>query len=256
MKKPFKEIECDLCHSIFKSVSFNKHRKACDGSGKLSLTRKIAANQYEITSDGKCKCPYCEKEFSPRGISAHIRFAHEGKRNYKPNVKYIPWNKGLNKKSNPELAEKLSAGGKALKLKIENGYVCYWSREEFWTEERRKLKSEEKKNFYELNPEAHPNRKVAGNRGKMTYPEKVCNDWLIKNGINFESQKKIGEKFVDFLVENSTVIEIDGERWHPIGNESDRIRDKYLTSIGLKVFRIRSKEKIEKRLEEIFSRRC
>ena len=57
---------------------------------------------------------------------------------------------------------------------------------DYWTEEKRKVKSEEKKEFYELNPEAHPNRKLAGNRNKMTYPETVAYDWFIENNIEVE----------------------------------------------------------------------
>ena len=89
----------------------------------------------------------------------------------------------------------------------------------------------------------------------MTYPETVAYDWFIENNIEVELQKKIKTYFVDFCY-NNIIIEIDGERWRPIGNEKDVIRDNELSELGYIIYRIRSKERIKERLQEIFFLRC
>jgi len=255
-KRKFKEIICDKCGWTFKLIAFKKHRDVCNGTGRLSDTRKIVANKFKKLDDGTYECPHCKKGFKALGIISHIRLTHNGIDSPRfGKTGHIPWNKGLKSNDNPELANKLRAGGLGLKRKIENGFKPTFSRPEFWTIERRKQKSLEKKRLYAEHPEKHPNRKVAGNRNKMTYPEKVCHDWLCLNKISFETQKYIDGKYVDFLIGN-IVIEIDGERWHPIGNENDRLRDVRLNELGFNIFRIRSKENIEERLKDIFSDRC
>ena len=118
------------------------------------------------------------------------------------------------------------------------------------TKEYRLAESLRKKQFYIDHPEKHLNRLLAGNRSKMTYPEQVAFDWLTRNNISFEHQKKIHTYYVDFCVGNK-VIEIDGEHWHPLGNEKDKLRDATLSTMNYTVFRIRSKERIEDRLAEI-----
>ena len=79
-----------------------------------------------------------------------------------------------------------------------------------WTDEMRQAKSEWRKQYHKDNPNAHPNRKVAGNRSKMTYPEQVAFDYLTSKGVNFEHQKYVLRYFPDFVVGN-VIIEIDGE---------------------------------------------
>jgi very-short-patch-repair endonuclease len=162
-----------------------------------------------------------------------------------------PWNKGLTKETDERVAKQSLELSAIMKEKSDSGELnTPWSKT-FWTSEQRTKKSLEKIEHYEKFPENHPNRKLAGNRNKMTYPEQIAFDWFVKNEIVAESQKQINKWFVDFCVD-SIIIEIDGERFHPIGNESDSARDKELTSLGYVVHRIRSNEHIESRLEEIF----
>ena len=113
----------------------------------------------------------------------------------------------------------------------------------------RKAKSEWRKQYHLDNPEAHPNRKLAGNRSKMSYPEKIAYDWLSKNNINFVHQQKIGSYYPDFVVGN-TIIEIDGEHWH--NEELDAKKDLFFAEKGFIVVRIKSKEYIEQRLSLLF----
>lgn len=159
-----------------------------------------------------------------------------------------PWNKGLSVRSNPELKTSLVAGGNATAKKIEGGWLPLWATEDFWTEERRTEKSEWRKQLHRDHPETHPNRRLAGNRNKMTYPEKVAFDFLTRCDIIFEHQKQIDKYFVDFCID-TLVIEIDGARWHD--KEKDSIRDRIIEDLGYKVFRIDSKERIEDRIKEI-----
>ncbi len=57
-------------------------------------------------------------------------------------------------------------------------------------------------------------------------------------GLDFDRQKIIGDYIVDFFVEVlSLVIEIDGST-HDYKGEYDETRQKYLESLGLKVFRV------------------
>lgn len=119
-----------------------------------------------------------------------------------------------------------------------------------WTDEMRKAKSDWRKKLHEEHPEMHPNRKLAGNRSKMSYPEKVAYECLQSLGISFEHQKRIDGFYPDFVI-GSIIIEIDGERWH--NPEKDSIRDKKLNDAGFTVFRIKSKENIQQRIKEIIS---
>ena len=102
---------------------------------------------------------------------------------------------------------------------------------------------------FKENPELHPNRLLAGNMSKWTYPEKLAAKWFDKNNIKYEYNKKILSFYPDFIVNNKkTIIEIDGKRWHD--KEKDLVRDKKLKSIGYEVIRIDASNVIEK-LEEI-----
>lgn len=104
-----------------------------------------------------------------------------------------------------------------------------------WTPERRKAQSESKKKLYAEHPEKHPNRKLANNRQKMSYPERLVYDWLTSQNIEFIHQRKIDKYYVDFTI-GSLCIEIDGKYFHDV--EYDKIRDARLTELGFSVRRI------------------
>jgi very-short-patch-repair endonuclease len=162
---------------------------------------------------------------------------HEGK---SPFAGVVPWNKGLTKRDHPTIAR--LAAEAAERLAGVNPVE--------WTDELRAKQSELKRKLYDEFPEKHPNRKLAGNRAKMTYPERLCFDWLIAHEIKFEPQFKINGWFIDFRV-GTLLIEIDGEYWHR-DEERDRKRDEFLIAAGYDVKRIKASEKIEERLQEIF----
>jgi very-short-patch-repair endonuclease len=67
--------------------------------------------------------------------------------------------------------------------------------------------------------------------------------------IQFYRQKPIGEYIVDFFAPRAKlVVEVDGSQ-HMSGKyvQKDRIRDGYLTSLGLKVLRFNSREVLKER---------
>lgn len=144
-------------------------------------------------------------------------------------------------KSDPRVAKNAQGVSKALKGKPSTMV---------WTDDRRRAKSEWKKQLHKDHPELHPNRLLAGNRSKWTYPEKVAGDWLEKNNIPYERNKRIDVYYPDFVI-GSKIIEIDGERWHD--EEKDKARDQRLAELGYTVYRIKSKECIEKRIQEILN---
>jgi very-short-patch-repair endonuclease len=90
------------------------------------------------------------------------------------------------------------------------------------------------------NPNNHPNRKLAGNRKNMSFPERLVFDLFIDKKINFEHNKYIKPFWPDFVIENKLIIEIDGERWHD--KEKDFQKDIFFRSLGYRVVRIPAKE--------------
>jgi very-short-patch-repair endonuclease len=186
-------------------------------------------------------CCYCNKECkNTNSHRNHERLCpNNSNRNYKNGMKdKIPWNKGLTKED-PRVAKNANAISEATKGKIGKP----------WTAEQKKAKSEWRKQYHIDHPEAHPNRKLAGNRSKMSYPEQVAYDWLTENKVNFEHNKKIGKFFPDFVVNDNVIIEIDGEHWH--NEEKDSKKDSFFEEAGYTVIRIKAKEMIQKRLSQI-----
>lgn len=230
------KISCIKCKKEFTVSGFGNHK-----------------NKLCIYKEETLFCTFCNKECkSKKSLESHSRLCKQN-----PNRKIflpsgnIPWNKGLTKETDDRILFLSKKTSKTLKEKYSSGFRTIAQSKEFWNEERRNLKSREKIEHYKNFPENHPNRKLSGNRKKITYPERVAYDWMIRNNVSFEHQKKIDKYFVDFCIGN-IIIEIDGERWHSEGNEKDLIRDLNLKKLGYEIFRIKSKENIEKRLEDIF----
>lgn len=240
----YKLIRCSKCDWEMASVSFKKHFNACDGTGPSSKTRVIARLEKYERIDGKCVCPHCKELFAPLGISPHIRRAHLGEKGGKGKG-FPAWNKGLTKETDQRVADNASKVSEAMTGK------SGWE----WSDEQRRQQSERKKALYAKHPEKHPNRKLAGNRKKMTYPEKVAFDWLEQQEVEFDHQYRIqlADKVIypDFRVGN-LLIEIDGSYWHD--SEADNRRDEVLKGMGFDVLRINAKDNISERLTEVFSK--
>lgn len=166
------------------------------------------------------------------------------------NKEHEPWNKGLTK----ETCERVKLYGEHVSKAMRESAACKYDHAAIWTEERRKEQSERKKLLYSEHPEKHPNRKLAGNRGKMTYPEQLVNDWLIEHAIEFvQNYQYITDKFnryVDFyLVEQNIFIEVDGEYWHK-DKTLDETKDFDAMQHGIKTIRIKPKYNVIEQLEQ------
>jgi very-short-patch-repair endonuclease len=187
-------------------------------------------------------CQYCNQEKKNHNSwRNHQRLCKENPDKQQSNFVHhsgIPWNKGLDK-TDPRVAKNAENLSKSKKGKAPNI---------IWTDEMRKAKSEWRKQLHLNNPESHPNRRLAGNKKKMTYPEKIAADWLDRNHISYEHNKRISRYYPDFTIGN-IIVEIDGEYWH--NEEKDRIRDKKLNDLGYTVYRIKAKERIEEKLQEL-----
>ena len=188
-------------------------------------------------------CNYCQKECKNHNSHRnHERLCQLNPKRQQSNFKFVkePWNKGLTK-DDPRVAKNAEKVSQAMKGKPSKVV---------WTAEMRKAKSEWRRKLHIDHPETHPNRRLAGNRNKMTYPEKVAFDFLTKMEIKFEHQKRIDRFFPDFVIDK-IIIEIDGANWH--NKEKDVERDKILSTYGYTVYRILSSEKIEGKIREILS---
>lgn len=145
-----------------------------------------------------------------------------------------------------------------LKTLYKSGILSKPNQKEIWTEERRKKQSENKKKFYSEHPEAHPNRKLANNHSKMSYPEKIVYDWLTEKNLSFEHNKLIKTKtitrYADFYLKDyNLIIEVDGEFWHNRKIEKDKKKDFEAEEAGYTTLRIKAKERIIDRLNDFFS---
>jgi very-short-patch-repair endonuclease/phage gpG-like protein len=87
-----------------------------------------------------------------------------------------------------------------------------------------------KKEYFEINPEKHPNR-IMNKKGYQTDVEKQIEQWLIDRKVKYEKQKNIGKVYVDFyLSKTNEIIEGDGAFWHS-NQKRDIERDKYIKEI-------------------------
>ena len=189
-------------------------------------------------------CKFCNKECkNPNSLRNHERLCGSNPTrqtsNLNSRIDKTPWNKGLTKITDNRVKQNAEAVSLALVGKPSKT---------IWTDDMRKAKSEWRKQLHKDFPETHPNRRLAGNRKKMSYPEQVAYDCLTRYNIVFEHNKKIDKYYPDFVIGN-LVIEIDGAQWHDI--EKDKARDEIISSYGYQVVRILSTENIEERLKEI-----
>lgn len=107
------------------------------------------------------------------------------------------------------------------------------------TEETKKKISQIRKQYLKDNPDKVPYKLNHYSNGK-SYPEKYFENWLIQNNVNFKQEESISIYRIDFLIDN-IALEIDGEQ-HYLDERivlSNKYRDEYLTSIGIRTVRVR-----------------
>lgn len=225
--------DCPQCRRSISNSNFLKHVRVCTG--------KVPFSNYLIDVK-ELRCIPCGKTFKLlNALKNHYIYAHtekgavikkkmlQGLRNKGA------WNKGKSSVTHPELERQLKAGGEGYRRKKIAGLI----QTNPLSEEYKTKKSIEKKLFFKNNPEKHPNRILAGNRNKMSYPEKLVYDFLVSKGIVFEHQRRVLSFYPDFIID-SRIVEIDGEQWHtdPI---KDIKRDALLLKEGYTVYRFKVK---------------
>lgn len=159
------------------------------------------------------------------------------------------WNKGLTK----ETDLRVKKNSESVSIAMKNSELVKEHLSNMWTDELRQKQSERKKKLYSEHPEKHPNVKLAGNRGKMTYPEQLTFDWLnehsIQNEHNYHFVTDKFNRYVDFYLPTLNVfIEVDGEHWHK-DTQKDVDKDNDALSCGIKTIRIKPKLNVIKQLE-------
>lgn len=192
--------------------------------------------------NNKYVCPYCDKEYSKKGISTHIWRMHGSGKNWKANNKgyedgtRTAWNKGLTKESDDRV------------LKHSEIMLEHWSENDCpmkgkkHSEETKKQISIKRKKFLEENPHMVPYKLNHYSKGE-SYPEEYFRKLLEKNKVDFEQEVQVGLYSLDFLIGN-TDLEIDGEQ-HYLDErikESDIKRTLFLESKGFNIIRIRWSE--------------
>jgi very-short-patch-repair endonuclease len=246
--------QCPTCQKEISYANYERHIAVCKG-----LIQKIVKDEY-LQEDGSFKCPECDFSGSKKQLTMHI-WLHNGdsrtrndwispfvELNRKRKNGEAPiWNKGLTVKANPELADKLSAGGRKTSQLAKDGVIDLSSFWKMWTTpEKRKEKSDWRIRLHQEHPETHPNRRVAHNRSKMTYPERAVYDYLTEKGIKFEHNLKINKYFPDFTI-GDIIIEVDGKRWHD--PEKDQKRDAVIATYGYTVYRFTTGKDLLVRIE-------
>jgi hypothetical protein len=73
-----------------------------------------------------------------------------------------------------------------------------------------------------------------GTQSVATLPEVVMAAVLDFAGTHFTSQGRVGDRFVDFLLEDGVVVEVDGVHWHQ-DPEREARRDQELLAAGASV---------------------
>lgn len=182
------------------------------------------------------KCPYCEKNYSKKGIGTHIWRMHGEGKDFDPNRGYKEgreiWNKGLSKESD----ERMRITGEKLK-----GKEPYIKGKEHTEKSRNKMSMSALRSFERGD---HANWK---SRKQRSYPELYFEEVLKELGIFDECEIEYPIKngryqyFLDFYFpEKSINLEIDGNQ-HRLKDRiiSNKRRDEFLESNGIRVFRIK-----------------
>lgn len=246
---------CEECKKEFDGTTrFCSKSCRCKHNGRMS-NKNGKLNGHKQHNTGrtcwKAKpegwlCCWCNQHFRTK------RLLQEHKHNDHPDTcsSDHAWNKGLTK----ETCERVKLNAEHVSIAMRESAACKYDHAAIWTEERRKEQSERKKKLYSEHPEKHPNRKLAGNRGKMTYPEQLVNDWLTEHTIKFlHNYQYITDKFnryVDFyLVEQNIFIEVDGEYWHQ-DKTLDEAKDFDALQHDIKTIRIKPKYNVIEQLEQ------
>ncbi len=218
---------------------------------KIKLSRLILARPDKL-------CDKCNRFISWSNFNTHYNSCFGIKKKKIRGIDFDPgigfkngtrtaWNKGLTKETDNRVKKQSEQVSRATKGKKGRP----------WTLIQRQKQSQCAKDRYRQFPENHPNRKLAGNRNKMTYPEKLVFDYLSQLQLYPEHNNYVKGYYPDFIIKNNIIIEVDGIRWHNMNNKNYVIyqtkRDKILREAGYTIFRISTKNIISE-LKKILSK--
>lgn len=185
-----------------------------DGQANKSCSRYRARRDSLI---GDVKAAYLEGE-SEKSIAKRLKACHA-------TIRKWLLEEGIVLRSHAE----------AMKVASERGTL---KGSKDWTEESRAKQRANMLRRIAEDPMNHPNRKLAGNRSKMSFPERLTFDSLTAAKIDFKHGIRVGIYYPDFIV-GTRIFEVDGERWHdPV---ADAKRDAVLREMGYTVERFPAK---------------
>jgi very-short-patch-repair endonuclease len=227
-------IPCAKCQSLIPpsiiiegkrhSMNRRKYCLACSPFG-LRNTRKLDGSPKAARIDHKPK-EMVEKaaELAKQGLSQRMIANELG---ISPSTVSNWGRRGLIPKRNH---------GEAMKLMVDKGRAKGAAA---WTPEARLKQRNNMLRRIAEDPMNHPNRRLAGNRKQMSYPERLVFDSLTAAGILFQHNLRVGRYYPDFVV-GKRIFEIDGARWH--NPERDAKRDAVLQEMGYTVERFPAKQ--------------
>lgn len=252
-----KYTTCPICSRQISNSNYSKHVAAHDTPPRYLRS---------VDHDG-LNCKYCAKLCKNKNSLAQheIRCSKNNSvlkvKPFGNSLSHQPWNKGLTKETDARVAKNAAGVRNTLRQKVADGWKPFFATDDFWTEEQRAKRSEEKIQLFKDRPELHPNRLLASNKGRngMTYPECLAADWLTAHNITYNFQYKTvfneNSRYVDFFLQDYKLyIEIDGEYWHTRRRETDMAKDLFaLESQGISTLRIKPKLGVEKQLNQYFN---
>lgn len=234
MARKVKNVICEHCGQEVSASNYSKHLRRHQNHPET-----FGESRYHIDHDDLF-CKFCGKEcknknslvqheirckLNPNKINTNIKdFNAKGR---------IPWNKGLTKETDKRIA--ISARHLSETMKVKSGHP---------QSEETKLKiSKARKKYLSEHPDKVPY--IINHSSHISYPEQYFIDLFNAEGIDLKYHLQVSKYELDFYNDSKKIdVEIDGEQ-HYLDKriyDSDRDRDKFLSSLGWNTFRIRWSE--------------
>jgi len=249
--------ECKKCGRLISLSNVGKHNLACCEKSEYSVKDEWKQN------NGKYKCPFCEKEFSKKGISTHIWRVHGNGKTHSSNEGFkdnsrIIWNKGKTKEDN----ESVKKMAETLFMKYKNGELIPNFKNCKHTEKTKKIISEKlsKNNkggrckWYNFKRESGVITKV---QGTWEYRFAKVIEKIDENWIKIKKEKKHSYKWIDkdnkehfytpdfYSPKLNKYFEVKGYWWGDDENKMKYVKDQY-KNIVIDIIRKKELQNFEK----------
>lgn len=210
------KTECKKCGKFITNNNYKKHVKSC------SDKKSIKIEKIWIQSDGKYKCPHCNKCFTHKGIGTHIWRMHGSGKKHQPTLGKKAWNKGLTNETDNRVNSISKKVSKTMKRQFEEGKrtPSKMSKEKLEILSKRMSENNPggKSKWYEVS-----GKKVQGKweRNFALYCNENNIKWERCKPWKYIRDKKIKNYTPDFyLPEKDLFIEIKGYWW---GNDKEKM---------------------------------